>query len=112
MEINNKEISSNAIRYFANDENGREIAHAYLYLIKNDLHNEPYGLIEDVYVDENYRGQKLGSLLVEKIIEEAKTRDCYKIICTSRREGRENVHGWYEKLGLKKYGYEFRMNLK
>jgi hypothetical protein len=32
-----------------------EVARAYLYVMHNDLHKEPFGLLEDVYVDESKR---------------------------------------------------------
>jgi GNAT superfamily N-acetyltransferase len=92
-------------------ENGKEIGRCYIYIIKNDLHKEPYALLEDVYIDENYRGKGIGTELVKRAIELAKNLGCYKIIATSRFE-RNNVHEWYEKLGFKKWGYEFRMDLK
>ena len=52
----------------------KQVARAFLYLIKNELHDEPYGLLEDVYVDEEHRGSGLGTLLVKKVVSEAKTR--------------------------------------
>ena len=91
------------------DENGKEAGRAYLYLIKNNLHEEPYGLLEDVFVEEKYRGQGLGTKLMKEIIAEAKKHSCYKLIATSR-ESRTEVHQWYEKLGFKKHGVEFRMD--
>ena len=108
MEIR-KEKRENAIRLSA-VENGEELGAMYLYLIKNDSHKEPYGFLEDLFVKEEHRKKGIGSLLVKEAIEEAKRLGCYKLIGTSRME-RENVHAFYEKLGLKKYGYEFRINL-
>ncbi|MGC8993550.1 MAG: GNAT family N-acetyltransferase [Candidatus Aenigmatarchaeota archaeon] len=93
------------------EENGKEVGRCFIYLIKNDLHEEPYALLEDVFVDENFRGRGIGTELVKKAIEKAKSLGCYKIIATSRFE-RENIHSWYEKLGFKKFGFEFRMDLK
>ena len=90
-------------------KNKKQIARAYLYLIKNDLHKRPYGLLEDISVDEKYRGKGLGTELVIKIIELAKKLKCYKLIATSRFE-RKKIHKWYQKLGFKKYGYEFRID--
>lgn len=108
MEIR-KQQNQNAIR-LAITKGKKEIARAYLYLIKNDLHKEPYGLLEDVFVEEKHRGQGLGTKIVRASIAEAKKRGCYKFICTSQ-SSQEVVHRFYEKLGLKKYGYEFRMDL-
>jgi len=91
--------------------NSKEVGRCFLYLIKNDLHVEPYALLEDVYVDENFRGEGIGTELVKKAIELAKELNCYKIIATSRFE-REKVHEWYQSLGFKRFGFEFRMDLK
>ena len=45
-----------------------------------------------------------------KSIEEAKKQGCYKLVGTSRH-GRDKLHKWYEELGFKNYGLEFRINL-
>lgn len=108
MEVR-REQKQNAVRLSA-VENGEELGAMYLYLIRNDSHTEPYGLLEDVLVKEEHRKKGVGSAIVKEAIEEAKRLNCYKIIGTSRL-ARENVHAWYEKLGLKKHGYEFRMDL-
>lgn len=104
-----KEQKQNAIRLSAT-ENGEEFGTVYLYLIHNDSHKEPYAFLEDLLVKEKHRGKGIGSALVKEAIAEAKRLDCYKILATSRTE-RENVHRLYEKLGLKKHGFEFRMDL-
>ncbi len=91
-------------------EGGKEVGRAFLYVLKNDLHKEPFGFLEDVYVEEEYRKHGIGSQLVEKAIAEAKEQGCYKLIGNSRM-AKENVHAFYERLGLKKHGYEFRMDI-
>jgi GNAT superfamily N-acetyltransferase len=109
MKIEKKEISATGIKLFAMD-GGKEVARAFLYLLKNELHDQPFGFLEDVYIDEAQRGQGLGSQLMAAVIEEAKQQGCYKLIGNSRHS-RENVHRFYEKLGFENYGIEFRMNL-
>lgn len=108
MEIK-KEKRDNAVRLSA-VENGEELGAMYLYLIRNDSHKEPYGLLEDLLVKEEYRKKGTGSALVKEAIAEAKRLGCYKVLATSRME-RENVHRLYEKLGFKKWGFEFRVDL-
>ncbi|GEM_PF-769382 len=90
---------------------GKTIAWAYLYLIFQDRHHEPYGLMENVYVEKAHRNQGLGALLVRAVIEEAKKRKCYKLIATSKTKNTD-AHRFYERFDLKKVGYEFRMDLK
>jgi len=97
------------IKVIAKD-NGNIVGRAYLYLIYNDLHNSPYGLLEDLFVSETYRSKGIGRALLETVIAEAKARDCYKLIGTSRTN-REEIHAWYERAGFKKYGIEFRMEI-
>ena len=107
--IKTKTLEAKGIR-FSLMENEREIARAYLYIMHNDLHREPFGLLEDVYVDENYRGSGLGTKLVARVITAAKEQNCYKLIACSRKS-RPKVHQLYEKLGFELKGYEFRIDL-
>ncbi|MFA6171496.1 MAG: GNAT family N-acetyltransferase [Patescibacteria group bacterium] len=108
MEINKKEIGAEGIKFFACGADGKEVARAYLYLMKNGLHKEPFGYMEDVYVDESLRGQGIGTELVNKVIETAKEKKCYKLFATSRYD-RPKVHVLYEKIGFKDWGKNFRM---
>ena len=82
---------------FSVEDSGREVGRAYLYVITNDLHDTPYGLLEDVFVDPDYREQGLGTQLVQAIIKEASRQRCYKLIGTSRYD-RPSVHAWYIKM--------------
>jgi len=110
MELQREENNSKAIKLFLNKE-GKEVGRVMVYLIYNQLHEEPYGLLEDVYVEESERGSGLGTKLALAAIEEARKAGCYKIICTSRH-AREKVHNWYKKLGFYERGLEFRIDLK
>ncbi|MFA6486689.1 MAG: GNAT family N-acetyltransferase [Candidatus Magasanikbacteria bacterium] len=107
MEFKKELRASQAIKITA-VENDQVIGRASLYLIYNDLHAEPYGLLEDVFVEEHARGQGLGTKLTETIIAEAKERGCHKLIANSRYS-RPEVHKMYEKIGFKDYGKEFKI---
>jgi len=109
MEIKKeKQNRSYAIRFSA-QEDGNEVGRAYVYIIYNDLHDEPYGLMEDVFVDASERGKGVGTRLVEDIIAEAKKLGCRKLIAQSRY-GKGSVHALYEKIGFKDHGKNFRMD--
>ncbi|MGC9146666.1 MAG: GNAT family N-acetyltransferase [Infirmifilum sp.] len=110
MDIRTSQVETRGFR-ISIEENGRELGHCFIYLIKNDLHDRPYALLEDVYVNESNRGQGIGKLLVKKAIDLARELNCYKIIATSRF-GRSELHQWYQKLGFKLYGYEFRIDFE
>ena len=64
------------------------------------------GHIEDVVVDKEYQGQKIGEKIMNYLIEIAKNRGCYKTIldCT------DDVKPFYEKLGFKQVANELRLD--
>jgi len=64
------------------------------------------GHIEDVVVDKNFEGQKIGEKIMKYILEFAKNRGCYKTIldCT------DDVKPFYEKLGFKHIANELRFD--
>ena len=64
------------------------------------------GHIEDVVVDKNFQGQKVGEKIMKYLIEFAKNRGCYKTIldCT------DDVKPFYEKLGFKHIASELRFD--
>ncbi|MBI4778861.1 GNAT family N-acetyltransferase [Candidatus Falkowbacteria bacterium] len=107
MDIKQKQIKAGGIKLFVED-NGEEVAHAYLYILSN-THDRPFGLMEDIYVAENFRSQGLGTKLVGELIKAAQKNNCYKLIGTSRHS-RPKVHALYERLGFKDWGKEFRMD--
>ncbi len=105
-----KEKKCYAIKITA-QENKEILGRAYLYIMFNDLHKEPFGFLEDVFVKEKNRGKGIGTKLVETAIKEAKKQNCYKIICTSRYSSTK-VHDLYAKFGFKNYGKEFRIDFQ
>ena len=109
MRIKKISISAKGVK-FVRRIDGIEVGRAYLYILKNDLHEEPFGFMEDVFVDEALRGGGIGEALVERVIKEARKRGCYKLIATSRHE-RIKVHALYRRLGFKDHGHEFRIDL-
>ncbi|MFA7654304.1 MAG: GNAT family N-acetyltransferase [Candidatus Magasanikbacteria bacterium] len=108
MEYKKQNKQSQAIKITA-EEGGKVLGRASVFLIYNDLHAEPYGLLEDVFVEEVARGKGLGTSLVQAVIEEAKIQGCTRLIANSRYT-RPEVHKMYEKIGFKDYGKEFRID--
>ncbi len=108
MDVTRETRAAQGIR-FSVKRDGTEVARAYLYLMNNDLHDEPFGLMEDVFVDESQRGEGLGTKLVDEVVAAAKEIGCYKLIATSR-DARPKVHELYRRLGFADHGREFRMN--
>ena len=109
MKISKIPKKSKFIKFEVKDDK-KTIARAFLYIIQNGLHKKSYGLLEDLYVEEEFRSHGLGKKLLVEVIKEAKKQKLYKLIGTSRMS-REQVHKFYEKNGFKKYGFEFRKDL-
>jgi len=96
-------------RISVSDDVGDELGHVYLFLIINDVHDRPYGLVENLYVREDVRGRGIGGKLLQSVIALAKEKRCYKLLATSR-EGRTELHEWYVHKGFVRFGYEFRLD--
>jgi len=108
MEIKETRISASGIKSYI-EIDGVEIARVYLYILRNDIHDRSFGLLEDLFVAEGFRGKSLGKKLIKIAIKKAKENNCYKLICTSRNP-RPKVHELYKKEGFKEHGLEFRID--
>jgi len=64
------------------------------------------GHIEDVVVNKNFQGQKIGEKIMKYLLEYAKNRGCYKTILDST----DDVKPFYEKLGFKYIANELRFD--
>ena len=91
--------------------NYKEVARAFVCVLHNALHKEPFALLEDVYVDPKYQKKGFGSLIVKKAIEKAEEKGCYKIIATFRHS-KPHLKKFYEKFGFSDHGLEFRLDFK
>jgi len=58
-----------------------------------------FGLIEDVVVDEKYRGKGLGRMLVERLIKQGKRQKLAQLKLTSKKD-RVAANNLYKKLGF------------
>ena len=64
------------------------------------------GHIEDVVVDKNFQGQKIGEKIMKYLLETAKDEGCYKTILDCA----DDVKPFYEKLGFKQVANELRFD--
>ena len=77
---------------------GKVLGAATLLLESKFIHNGGIvGHIEDVVVDKNYQGQKIGEKIIKYLLEFAKIKGCYKTILDCV----DDVKPFYEKLGFK-----------
>ena len=87
---------SHAVVMVMKDE-GRIIGMAFLFILQTLQGRN--GSIEDVVVDEAYRGQGLGVKIMEAVIEEAKREKVTEIMLTSKPK-RVAANKLYQKLGF------------
>ena len=87
------------------------VGSAVILYLPIPAYGKPYAYLEGLVVDKDFRQKGIGTALLAKLVELAKSKGCYKFVGTSRFTN-EDVHHFYEKSGFKKWGWEFRMDLK
>lgn len=103
-----EKINSNSDHVIAVAELDGKIVGATTLLIEQKFIHKGglVGHIEDVVIDKNFQGQKIGEKIMKYLLEIAKNRGCYKTIldCT------DDVKPFYEKLGFKSIAKELRFD--
>ncbi len=105
-----KQIADHHCDVLVVKDNDKIVATATIHYIQVAARARPYALLEGLVVDETTRGHGIGTSLFNKCIEIAKKKNCYKMIFTSGKD-RIDAHKFYEKLGFKRWGVEFRKDL-
>ena len=93
-EINIEHVSDPSSITLVSVDNNTITGVASLYIIKKLTRT--LGLIEDVAVNENYRGKGIGKKLVEKLIGIAADKKCDKTVLNSSEQNSE----FYKKIGF------------
>lgn len=102
MEIQRREISGVGVKIYATDAI-QDMPQTTLYVLRNQLHEEPFGLVVDWDLDQTHEQQGQESSLVEKVVKEAQQRDCYKLVVVSRDSD-------FERYGFSNHGKVFKLN--
>jgi len=95
-------IQQNSDIWIVVNENDDELVGTGTILYETKfIHNiSLYAHIEDIYVEEKYRKHGIGKLLVEHLVNEAKKRQCYKVILDCN----ESLESFYAKNRFRKNG--------
>ncbi len=82
-----------------------------LSIMDNIAHmGQSSGLVEDVVVEKSMRSKGIGRKMMKYAMEICRKNNCYKMSLSSNLI-RERAHKFYEKLGFKKHGYSFLIEL-
>ncbi|KKR78250.1 MAG: N-acetyltransferase GCN5 [Candidatus Curtissbacteria bacterium GW2011_GWA1_40_9] len=105
-----KQLQDETCQILVAQENSRIIGTGTIYYIEVATRARPYAFLEGFVVDQKLRGKGIGTSLLQEVIKIARYKNCYKIIFTSG-DDRQEARKLYEKLGFKRWGVEFRMDL-
>ena len=87
--------------------NGKIVGSATLLLESKFIHDGGVvGHIEDVVVNKSHQGQKIGEKIIKYLLEQAKSKGCYKTILDCV----DDVKPFYEKLGFKQNANALRFD--
>jgi GNAT superfamily N-acetyltransferase len=90
------------------EEGGAVVGTLVLAVLPGFAHGtQPFAVVEYVVVDEKYRSQGIGRLMMEAVKSYAKTAGCYKIMLTSDKR-RDRAHKFYRTLGFEASAEGFR----
>lgn len=104
------QLNSQACQVLVAKLDDKIIGTATIYFIEVAARGRPYAFLEGLVIHEDHRGNGHGTAFFKECVEIAKKKSCYKMLFTSGLD-RENAQKFYEKLGFKKWGFEFRMDL-
>ena len=91
------------------EEDGMVVGTMVLLIVPNLSHGGlPWALIENMVVDQRYRRQGIGRVMMEYAIDRAKETGCYKLQLLSNKK-RPEAHQFYSSLGLEPSAQGFRL---
>lgn len=89
-----------SLHYIVVEVDGRIVASCNISIIKNLTRNlRPYGLIENVITDSNYRKKGYATKALNKANEIAKDNNCYKVMLLTGSKKEETLK-FYEQAGF------------
>lgn len=98
-------------KVFVVEDNQRIIGTCSLIIIDNLGHKGTnLAVAESMIVCQEYRGQGIGSKLMQFVMEKAKEEHCYKLMLSSNKK-RMRAHKFYEQLGFQQHGISFMIEV-
>jgi GNAT superfamily N-acetyltransferase len=108
--VYNRCIISSFGALFCAEADGKIIGFCAVNVADNFWQEGYIAYLSTMVVDKKYRGQGIGRMLVKKVSEFARSKECGNVELDSAFE-RKDAHCFYEKLGFKKRAYAFQLEL-
>jgi len=105
-----EKIKSKNESFFCAEAEGRVIGFCSLGIVCSFWREGYVASINELVVDQFYRGQGVGSALVERAAEYAKENGCISLVMDSALH-RERAHEFLLKSGFEKRAYQFSKNI-
>lgn len=104
-------LSGGAQVLLAEDEAGTPLGTLTLFVLPLLAHGTaPAALVEDVAVHPDAQGRGIGRQLMHEAMARAARAGCYKLALSSNLR-REAAHAFYDRLGFKRHGLSFIVEL-
>lgn len=95
-------------KFLVAGKNGLVVGTLFLQITPNLSHNaRPWATLENIVVDDRYRGQGFGRLLIEQALATCRAAGCYKAQLQSNNK-RKEAHKFYRHLGFEDSALGFR----
>jgi len=92
---------------FLAESDGKPVGTFALLIMDNLGHcGAPSAVVEDVVVDERYRGRGIGHDMMDFACRLCRDKGCYKMTLSSNQH-RGSAHRFYESLGFRRHGFSF-----
>lgn len=91
---------------------GGKVVGTFVLLIMDALLHRgvPQGIVEDMAVHPHWQRRGIGKQMMQYAMEHCQKRGCYKVMLSSNITF-EAAHRFYQKLGFKKHGFSFVVDL-
>lgn len=99
-------------KFFVAEHQGVVVGTYAILVMENIGHcGAPSAVVESVAVDPSQQGRGIGQRMMDHAMSIARERGCYKLALSSSVK-RVRAHAFYEKLGYRRYGYSFGVDLE
>jgi GNAT superfamily N-acetyltransferase len=85
--------------YVAEESVGGVMGYATVHWMPTLFLSGPEGYVSELFVEERARGQGAGTKLVQAVQEEAKERECSRLVVLNQRRRESYKRGFYRKCG-------------